>query len=104
MSDFHHTTDTSGGRVLVTAGGELDMHTSVAFRQVLLDLLDKGTEVVVDLGGLTFIDSSGLSAFIAAHKRAATLDGAALVLDQVPPFLDRILAVTGLASVLPVRG
>ncbi|WP_156756866.1 STAS domain-containing protein [Actinokineospora pegani] len=100
MNDFHHNAAVAGGRVLVTAVGELDMHNSGEFRQDLLDLLADDTELVVDLAGLSFVDSSGLSVFIAVHKAALSHSGACLVLRDVPPFLNRILAVTGLSAVL----
>jgi anti-sigma B factor antagonist len=104
MNDFSHTVRTEKDRIVVAVDGELDMQTSVEFKQVLMDLVADDTDVVVDLSGLTFVDSSGLSALIAVHKRALTHVRASMVLDRVPPFLHRILAVTGLAAVLPVAG
>ncbi|WP_424185592.1 STAS domain-containing protein [Actinokineospora sp. G85] len=100
MNDFHHTVAAEDHRVLVTAVGELDMYNSGEFRQDLADLLADDTELVVDLAGLSFVDSSGLSVFIAVHKAALSHRDARLVLRDVPPFLSRILAVTGLSAVL----
>ncbi|EWC61019.1 anti-sigma factor antagonist [Actinokineospora spheciospongiae] len=104
MNDFNHTVSTDPGRVVVTVEGELDMHTSVEFKQVLMDLVADDTDLLVDLSGLTFVDSSGLSAFIAVHKSTLNHERASLLLARVPPFLNRILAVTGLAAVLPIAG
>ncbi|MBM7775803.1 anti-anti-sigma factor [Actinokineospora baliensis] len=103
MTEFSHTTTTTPTQAIISVTGELDTHTSIAFKQALLDLVAANTEVVVDLSGLTFIDSSGLSVFIAAHKRTLSRDKRVL-LDQVPAFLSRILAITGLDEIIPVLG
>ncbi|PPK67516.1 STAS domain-containing protein [Actinokineospora auranticolor] len=103
MRDFSHTVSTDGDRLVVSAKGELDTHTAVEFKRALLELIEDNAEIVVDLGGLTFIDSSGLSVFIAAHKRSLPR-GARVLLDGVPPFLSRILAITGLNAVIPLLG
>ncbi|WP_018684578.1 STAS domain-containing protein [Actinokineospora enzanensis] len=101
MTELTHTVGTEAERIVVAIKGELDTHTAVEFKRALLGLIQEGGEVVVDLGGLTFIDSSGLSVFIAAHKRALSL-GAKVALDFVPAFLVRILAITGLDEVIPI--
>ncbi|SER97639.1 STAS domain-containing protein [Actinokineospora terrae] len=103
MTEFAHTTATDQDRATITVTGELDTHTSVEFKRALLALADSYDEVVVDLSGLEFIDSSGLSAFIAAHKRTL-VRGNKVLLDKVPGFLSRILAVTGLAEIIHVIG
>ncbi|GAA3062155.1 STAS domain-containing protein [Actinokineospora globicatena] len=103
MTAFAHTTKIEQDRATISVTGELDTHTSIPFKQALLALADTHAEVVVDLANLEFIDSSGLSAFIAAHKRTL-LNGNRVLLDQVPPFLSRILAITGLVEIIQVLG
>lgn len=48
----------------------------------------------VDCAGLTLCDSTGLSALLALH-RLAEAAGVPLRLDRRPPFLDRLLLLTG---------
>ncbi|GGR18176.1 STAS domain-containing protein [Streptomyces roseolus] len=48
----------------------------------------------VDCAGLTLCDSTGLSALLALH-RLAEAAGVPLHLDRRPPFLDRLLLLTG---------
>ncbi|WP_211305313.1 STAS domain-containing protein, partial [Crossiella equi] len=90
-------------RILVRVTGELDLATADLARTRLLELVDTHTHLVVDLGELAFIDSSGLSALVAAHKRAAGR-GTVLVLDHIPPTLSRMLAITGLDRVFAHLG
>ena len=56
--------------VVLTISGELDSHTAPGLRSQLRDLIvDQGNlTVVLDLAGLTFIDSSGLRVLVGALK------------------------------------
>ena len=59
------------GRTHLTLRGELDLATAPELEQLVNDRLDAGTEVVVDLRPLEFMDSSGIRVLVAAHARAA---------------------------------
>jgi anti-sigma B factor antagonist len=51
--------------------GELDLADSDGVAKEVCDLLDRGfAEVVLDLRGLTFIDSSGIHALLACTRHA----------------------------------
>jgi anti-sigma B factor antagonist len=54
---------------LVSVAGELDMSTSADLRRRVEANLRRGRNcVVIDLSGVTYMDSSGLAALIAAHQ------------------------------------
>jgi len=53
--------------------------------------------VVVDLSGIEFCDSTGLSAFVVGHDRAAAAGGW-LRLAAPTPFLDELLETVGLTN------
>jgi len=59
--------------------------------------------VVVDLPGIGFCDSIGLSVFVVGHARAVELGGR-LRLAGPNPFLTRLLGTVGLTAALPVYG
>ncbi|AXB44088.1 STAS domain-containing protein [Amycolatopsis albispora] len=101
MTEFSYRVTVDGGQVVVTTAGALDAHTGAEFRDALAELAARHRELVLDVAGLTYVDSTGLSAFITAHKHA-TARGGRVRLSRVPPFLARLLAVTGLNSFLPV--
>ncbi len=65
---------------VVTVGGELDVHTAPSL-QAALAALDSSGRIVVDLTGVGFLDSTGLSVFVNAladaRERQATLAGVA---------------------------
>jgi anti-sigma B factor antagonist len=56
--------------------------------------------VVIDLGGVSFCDSSGLGALLAVQRTAAE-QGAAVVLRSVPSTVARVLDMAGVGDVLP---
>src|SRR3954462_10486704 len=61
-------------RELLTLRGELDLATAAELEQLVNERLDAGQDVVVDLRGLEFMDSSGIRVLVAAHARAARND------------------------------
>jgi anti-sigma B factor antagonist len=68
--DVHASTTSSGSIVVVT--GEVDSTTAPGLRSCLLEVLGRpGTSAVeIDLRGVTFLDSAGLSALATAHRAA----------------------------------
>jgi anti-anti-sigma factor len=68
--EFAISSDRRDGRVYVSLRGELDLATAPELEQLVNDSLDGGEQVVVDLRGLEFMDSSGIRVLVAAHARA----------------------------------
>jgi len=60
------------GAIIVRLAGELDLYNAHAVREELAAAAERGPErLVVDLSGLTFIDSTGLGVLIEARTRLA---------------------------------
>jgi anti-sigma B factor antagonist len=61
----------SDGSVCIVATGEIDSSSAPQFRRTLEALLSEPglSEIVVDLAGVTFLDSAGLCVLAAAHRR-----------------------------------
>ncbi|MDQ3385651.1 MAG: STAS domain-containing protein [Actinomycetota bacterium] len=89
--------------VAVHLTGEQDLATAPELRCRLADLLGPGDrDVVVDLGGVTFFDTSALDVLLDAH-RLGVATGAGLFLRDVPEHVRRVLRITGMGRLLPVR-
>lgn len=82
----------------LTAAGEIDVATAPEIEERLLAAIAGGSEVTLDLAGVTFIDSSGLRALVTARQAAADA-GLAFRLAGRSAAVDRLLQVTGLDSV-----
>lgn len=56
--------------------GEVDVSVAPKLRTVLKELIDAGRlKIIVDLGGVDFIDSSGLGLFVMAYKSVKAYNG-----------------------------
>lgn len=85
--------------MLVRPRGELDAATRPQLETVLGGVPIRGG-LVLDLAGLTFMDSAGLNALTALHRRACR--SGALVRFVAPPQpAGAALAISGLDGVLP---
>ncbi|MFE6411954.1 STAS domain-containing protein [Streptomyces sp. NPDC057837] len=93
---------TAAGPVLRVAG-DLDFDRAPALRRRVDELsLEPGQCLVVDLSGLGFCDSSGITALLAARQHALAA-GADIVLAAVPANLMRVLTLVGLDRVFALR-
>lgn len=90
---------TAGPRVLVVTG-DLDHHTTPRLRAALEEVpFGPGADLVIDLSGLTFCDSTGIATLVAAHQRAQDA-GAALLLAGLHADIARVFHIMGLNQLL----
>lgn len=77
--------------------GELDLSNAAELRAALYRTIDGalGRQVVVDLGGLEFVDSAGLGVLVAGLKHARESGGDVVVANLGPP-ARRVFEITGL--------
>jgi anti-sigma B factor antagonist len=88
---------------VVSVAGELDLHTAGDLSAELNDVIRRGpTHVVVDLGGVTFLDSTALGALVAAARRAQTV-GARVTVVTDDPHTTKIFRITALDRLIDVR-
>ncbi|MEU1250082.1 STAS domain-containing protein [Micromonospora arida] len=90
------------GCTVLEVRGELDMATSPQLREALQGLINAGDrQVVVDLAGVRFMDSSALGALVVMFK-AFRAGGGRLSLAAVQPAVHRILTITSVDRVVDV--
>jgi anti-anti-sigma factor len=84
----------------LTLEGELDLASSVQVEEQLKALeAARPARIVIDLGGLAFIDSTGLRTLIQADQRARG-SGSELVLRPGDESIQRVFELTGALDVL----
>jgi anti-anti-sigma factor len=92
------------GVVVVRLVGEIDPSTSPTLEGELQALIFTGAprELVLDLSGVSFMDSSAIRVIIDVHNRLRALD-ALLVLESPSPTTRQVLEITGLTNHLELR-
>ncbi len=66
----------NGDVSILSLTGEIDVSVAPQLRSVLQKLIDAGqVKIVIDLGNVAFIDSSGLGIFVVAYKSAKANNG-----------------------------
>jgi len=101
--EFTAEVESRNGVVRIGLGGDLDMLTVPILAEHLSRVEQNGTTaILLDLRDLTFIDSSGLHAFLQAGKRAE-VNGHQLVLIGATPTTQRLFELTGTAFMLDGR-
>jgi anti-sigma B factor antagonist len=86
---------------LVTVVGELDIATSPQLREACLEALDLGGDIELDLGGVGFLDSSGISVLVQARQRVDGL-GRRFAISAASRPVRRVLEISGLDGALGV--
>ncbi len=90
--------DSASGCTFVVPDGELDALTVRATRRALDEAMATGApRVVLDLRGLTFIDSTGIRLLVEAEA-ASRQDGMRFAIIDDSPLVRRLLDVTGLSG------
>ncbi len=102
MAIAEFSTRQYNGQVVVGLRGELDVADAAKVAAALVQVAALASQVIVDLGGLEFIDSSGLAALVRARKHARQAGGDLLLAAPQQQVL-RVLAVTRLTDVFSVH-
>ncbi len=88
---------------VIELGGEIDLYTAPEFKERMVELIDAGKkQIVVDLSGATFIDSTTLGVLVGGVKRLRP-SGGALALVCTDQNITKIFEITGLDRVFPIH-
>jgi anti-sigma B factor antagonist len=95
------TESTPTGGLVCRIAGDLDLATAPRLEEALASRAP-GSQVVIDLTGCTFLDSSGVRV-LAATARATTEEGGRLDLVVIDPGIARVLEITGIDTLIGVH-
>lgn len=89
-------------RAVVSVRGELDVATAELLDRRLADQLEQGRHhLVLDLSGVPFIDSSGLTIVIRTMNATRRTGGSLCLVAPTPP-VHRVLELTGMSLTIPI--
>ncbi len=87
---------------VVSAAGDIDMTSSVPFQQEVLKILDnRPKRIVISLGDVDYMDSSGLASLVKLLSRSRKT-GAAIVLAGLKPRVKSLFEITRLNSIFRI--
>ena len=90
------------GTQRIVLSGELDVSTVPAFNKRLSELRHKGFHsIVLDLSGVSFMDSTGLSAVLVAEMHAR-MRGQRFSVVEGPPHVNELFRLTGVDNFLEI--
>jgi anti-sigma B factor antagonist len=91
------------GNVVVALHGEIDVATADQLREALVEALTVWSgQVVIDLAGVSFIDSQGLGILIRVRKDCDS-DPKRLTIRSPQPQTRKIFELTGLDTILGIE-
>lgn len=92
----------AGVLVLTPDEARLDANNAATLRETLIAYIDGGRQsMVLDLNGVSFVDSSALGALISAMKRMGPLG--TLAIAGVQPAVDRLFTITRMNRVFSLH-
>ncbi len=94
---------TANRSTTVTCHGRLTGETSRTFSETLRKLIARSDSIVIDLGDVNYMDSSGLGELMGVYASARKEDCDFRLLNLSPRVAD-LLRMTKLASVLKIEG
>jgi anti-sigma B factor antagonist len=96
LPDFSVTVRNLPDLHVVAMHGELDVASAEGLTDALIELA--GSTLVVDLAGLTFMDSSGIGALVRARNRIEADGLGELVLTRPTSIVRKALEIVGLSA------
>lgn len=104
MADLTIATRTMGDFSVLDLTGEVDSYNAPKLREKMVSLIDGGhADMVLNLTGVDYIDSTGLGALVAGLKRANENGGSVRIICPNPAIL-KVFQITSLVKVFTIYG
>ncbi len=83
--------------MIVTVQGDIDLATADDLETCVRGALNGVSSIVIDMEGVTFLDSSGLRSLVTLQGEANS-QGTSITLRSMPTQIRRVFDLTGLAA------
>ena len=91
-----------GGISIVEVQGEIDVYTSSWVKEAIAEFIKNGNyNIIINLEGVRYIDSTGLGVLIGALKRVKEHEGS-ISLICTNPQIKKIFNITGLSKIFDI--
>ncbi len=90
------------GATIVSVSGEIDVYTAPTLRDQITELVGQGRHhLIIDMGGVEFLDSTGLGVLVGGLKKVRANGGSLRLICHQDRLL-KIFRITGLAKVFVI--
>ena len=98
------TIDHDDGILIVNLSGDIDHHSAKSLREEIDShlYLYRASTVILDMGGVEFMDSSGLGLILGRYTKIKDLGGR-MILANPDPGVERILALAGADKLITIK-
>jgi anti-sigma B factor antagonist len=101
--DISVSRTTAGNVPIVAVKGEVDVYSAPALKDRISELIESGERtLIVDLGGVAFLDSTGLGALVEARTATTNAGGSMSVVCDQERIL-KLFTITGLDGVFTIH-
>jgi anti-sigma B factor antagonist len=101
--DISVSRTTAGNVPIVAVTGEVDVYSAPALKDKITELIGSGEHtLIIDLGAVSFLDSTGLGALVEA-RTATTEAGGAMPLVCTRERILKLFTITGLDGVFTIH-
>jgi anti-sigma B factor antagonist len=99
---MEHTTRQEGNVVVLSLKGEMDVASAPTAMEIFQGIVEGGKpQLLVDLSGISFMDSTGLGVFVKVFKQLQKAGGS--VKFACPqPLVSKVFTITGMNKLFPV--
>lgn len=102
MADLVIETRTIDGTPVLDLSGEVDSYNSPKLRERMVALIDQGSaHLVINMGEVDYIDSTGLGTLVGGLKRATEKGGTIRIICPNEQIY-KVFHITGLVKVFPI--
>lgn len=102
MADLMIETRLMGETPVLDLTGEVDSYNSPRLREKMVALIDEGKpDLVINLAGVDYIDSTGLGTLVGGLKRASEKGGTIRIVCPNEQIY-KVFNITGLVKVFPI--
>jgi anti-sigma B factor antagonist len=92
-----------GEHTVISVSGEIDVYTAPSLRERLNELVAAGHyDLIVDMVGVEFLDSTGLGVLVGCLKRVRSHEGTLRLVCAQEKIL-KVFRITGLTKVFPIH-
>lgn len=100
---MHMEFEVNGNTLIVRVKGELDLAVADRFREEMEEKLqqEKLKNLIVDLGEVSFIDSSCLGVILGRYKRLSEQGGTVAII-RAQPQVRRVLELSGIMRIMGI--